>query len=290
VKRSIPYLALRSATYLLHVLPFAASGAISTAMSFVLNHVLRYRRKTALDNLSRSFPEKSLRELKGMMPKVYRNMTDVFVETIWAFKARPSGIRSLLIMPDREDIRKILGDYRGAIIVTGHLSNWEYCGYCLHNFMPGQGIVVYHPLKDKGSDEIIRNFRLRSEMQLVTMRDTIRTLTRKMSELQFVYLIADQSPDPSNAQWETFFGQETAFFRGPGVLAHRYNLPVFFIYPERKKQQLYQIHFESLCPDPGEISPEEITRLYIRRLEAAIRDNPESWLWTHRRWKHKREG
>jgi KDO2-lipid IV(A) lauroyltransferase len=271
-------------------MPAAGRSALSSLMALVLNYVLRYRRNTALDNLSRSFPEKSIGELKRMMPKVYRNMTDVFVETIWAFKARASAIRSLLIMPDKADILDILGEYRGAIIVTGHLSNWEYCGYCLHNFMPGQGIAVYHPLKDQGSDEIIRNFRLRSHMQLVTMRDTIRTLTRKMSELQFVYLIADQSPDPANAQWETFFGQETPFFRGPGVLAHRYNLPVFFMYPERKKRHLYQIHFESLCPDPGAMSAEEITRMYIARLEAVIRENPESWLWTHRRWKHKRKG
>jgi len=217
-------------------------------------------------------------------------MTDVFVETIWAFRAAPVSIRKRLIMPSKTEISELLGAYHGAIIVTGHLSNWEYCGYCLHNFMPGQGIAVYRPLKDQGADALMQNFRLRSEMQLVSMRDTIRTLTQKMSELQFVYLIADQSPDPTNAQWEMFFHQQTAFFRGPGILAHRYDLPVFFIYPQRIRRHQYQIHFESLCPDPRAVTPEDITRMYISRLEEAIREDPESWLWTHRRWKHKYAG
>jgi Kdo2-lipid IVA lauroyltransferase/acyltransferase len=40
---------------------------------------------------------------------------------------------------------------------------------------------------------------------------------------------------------------------------------------------------------PKETDEYEITESHVRMLEKAIREHPDNWLWSHRRWKHKKD-
>ena len=118
------------------------------------------------------------------------------------------------------------------------------------------------------------------------MREVVKHIVRSPDKQRFILLIADQSPDPRGAHWVDFFGLKTGFFKGPATLAHRYDLPVFFVRLERKRRHHYQMHLELLCLHPSAEKPEAITEAYAKKLEEYIRHAPSDWLWTHRRWKH----
>jgi Kdo2-lipid IVA lauroyltransferase/acyltransferase len=174
----------------------------------------------------------------------------------------------------------------GTILVTAHLANWEWCGFVLTCVLSGPGIAVYRPLKNPKADRLMKRHRLNSGLDIVPMRSIVRMLTGGAAATHYVLLIADQSPDPDNAQWLEFMGVPTAFFKGPAVLAQRYDMPVYFIYLERTGRHTYRMHLEPLSTEPKSVTQPEIIQRYAHRLEALIRDKPEHWLWTHRRWKH----
>lgn len=221
-----------------------------------------------------------------MLPSVYRNITDVFFETFKAFTISPADILRYIELPDKTQLDSFHAHFKGAILATAHLANWEWCGYCLNEILKVPGIAVYRPLKNPPVDKMMRRHREMSRMSIVPMRQIVKQLASGHADSHFVLLIADQSPDPDGAQWEKFFGIETAFFKGPATLALRYDLPVFFVHLERTRRHYYRMHLEPLCLDPKNHDVSSITRMYVQRLEAYIRKSPEAWLWTHRRWKH----
>jgi KDO2-lipid IV(A) lauroyltransferase len=287
VKYLVSYLSVRLLAAFIRFLPFKIISRISNGGAFLAHRILRYRRKTVLLNLTRCFPEQTPRDLKRLLPRLYLNLTDVFLETIKAFSLSPEDIMRNVHTPKVEELDLYQRNYRGAILVTAHLANWEWCGYCLDAVLPTPGIAVYRPLKNSRVDIMMRKHREKSRMKLVPMREIVKILAKGAAESHFVLLIADQSPDPDGAHWENFFGIKTAFFKGPSTLAHRYNLPVFFVSLERIGRHQYQMHLEPLCLNPKAHAVQDITRMYVQSLEAHIQSQPEAWLWTHRRWKHE---
>ena len=57
---------------------------------------------------------------------------------------------------------------------------------------------------------------------------------------------------------------------------------------KKVKRGYYEVFIEELCTNPEKTTEGEITSLYLQKAEEKIKENPEFWLWTHRRWKHKR--
>ncbi len=286
VKDIFSYLVIRVFSGFLSFLSFPVVNRCAAAFAFVLHHVLRYRRATTLGNLQRCFPGKSDQELKSLLSRVYRNLSCVLFETIKAFSVDQEGIYRRLVPPDAHQVSEFQAHFRGAILVTAHLSNWEWCGYCLTAILKGQGIAVYKPLKNKKVDAFVREQRKVSRLRLVSMQDVVKSLAGSAGKENYILMIADQSPSPDNAHWEPFFGIRTPFFKGPATIAVRYDIPVFFLYMERIGRSRYHMFLEPMCMTPAAHTPEEITRMYAERLEQQIRKNPADWLWTHRRWKH----
>ena len=101
--------------------------------------------------------------------------------------------------------------------------------------------------------------------------------------------IADQAAPAMNAYWTEFLHQETAVFEGAEKLAVKFGYPVVFLNILRPRRGHYELHFEMLRDDPSKTTEKEITEAFTRRLEAEIRKNPTTWLWSHKRWKHRRE-
>lgn len=287
VKYFLPFLGVKISAALISVVPFWMIGALSKCLAITLQHIFRYRRGTATSNLQMCFPEKTQSDITQLLPQIYLNITDVFLETVKAFSISPAGIMGYVEAPSEDQLAVYRAHYRGAIMATAHFSNWEWCGYCLTEVLHNPGIAVYRPLKNPYVNSLMRSHRERSKMRIIPMREIVKTLARGASGSHFVLLIADQSPDPDGAHWVDFLGVKTAFFKGPGTLAHRYDLPMFFVHLERIRRHRYRMHLEPLCLNPQSFEVSELTTLYAKKLEALVKSRPDSWLWTHRRWKHK---
>jgi KDO2-lipid IV(A) lauroyltransferase len=148
--------------------------------------------------------------------------------------------------------------------------------------------VIYHPLANRHFDELFTKMRTRSGIKLYAMKGAFKAMLKNRDQLTATAFIADQTPRPDNAHWMTFLNQDTPVFRGTENISKTLDYPVIYVSVIREKRGLYRLHTELLAEHPKQFAENEITEMHTRRLERDIIEQPETWLWSHRRWKHKR--
>ena len=170
----------------------------------------------------------------------------------------------------------------------GHLGNWEWAGNTFSSVCKQQLYVIYHPLSNKQFNALIYNMRSRFGTKLIAMRETFREMAANREIVSATAFIADQTPSREGAYWTTFLNQDTPVFTGTERIARKLNYPIVYAAIKRLKRGYYEMHAEVLCETPKDTLDGEISELHTKRLEKDIIAQPEVWLWSHRRWKHKR--
>ena len=253
----------------------------------LLCHVLRYRRGVIMDNLRRSFPDKSEKELRKICRGTYRNLTEQIVNMISQSGVSDKTLTHRMKVTNAEQVRKQIGN-RSAIMLTAHFGPWE-AGSTVSLVVPDQTFVaVYHKLTNTVVDELMKRIRTHTNVELVDMKRTMRHFVdNKDKRPMAMGLIADQNPVlRANMHWYKFLHQWTAFFEGGEVLALKYNLPVYYFSPRRISAGHYEGTFTLIYDGEEQVEPYTITERYVRLLENDINAHPEMWMWSHRRWKH----
>lgn len=277
--------------YLISVLPFPLLYAVSSFLYVVLYKILGYRKAVVLDNLRRSFPQKSEAEITAIAKAYYKYLSDLFLET---FKTLTINKKTMLKHCYFNPAAKALFDKYAAenksiILVLGHLGNWEWAGNTVSLQLQQQLYVIYHPISNKYFDWLVYKMRTRFGTKLIKMRDTFKAMLENKGELNATAFIADQTPAPEGAHWTTFLHQDTPVFKGTELIARKINYPVVYATVKRVKRGYYELFAETLCENPKATAEGEISDMHTRMLERDIIAQPELWLWSHRRWKHKRK-
>ncbi len=184
---------------------------------------------------------------------------------------------------------KLAEEDKSIILVMGHLGNWEWAGNSFSLLCKHQLYVIYHPLRNKYFDRMMYGMRTRFGTKLIAMKDTFREMLSQRKELNATAFIADQTPSPENAYWTNFMNQDTPVFKGTEIIARKIDYTVVYATIKRQKRGYYEIFAEILTDNPKETTDGEISEEHTRRLEQDITEQPEVWLWSHRRWKHKRK-
>ncbi len=253
-------------------------------------HVAGYRKKVVRQNLKNSFPEKTPEELKILERKFYRYLCDLFLETFKTLTISRKQANKRLRFSDETIalFKKLNDEKKSCILVMGHFGNWEWAGNTFALVCEQQLYVIYHPLSNKYFNKLIYNMRTRFGTKLYAMKDTIREMIRNRNEINATAFIADQTPPPAMAYWTTFMNQETPVFWGTEKIASKLNFPIVYVTVNREKRGHYIVSTELLVNEPKQTKEGEISELHTRKLERDIIKQPEIWLWSHRRWKHKR--
>jgi KDO2-lipid IV(A) lauroyltransferase len=169
----------------------------------------------------------------------------------------------------------------------GHNFNWEFAqlAFVLHAKQPFLG--VYMPLENKVLDRIFIRLRSRFGTILLPATDMRHAILPWRNRKYILGLVADQSPGiPSRSFWVHFFNQPTSFVTGPENGARLNNLAVVFCHLTKQRRGYYDVHFELAEENPASLPIGELTQRYVGFLEKTIREHPDMWLWSHRRWKH----
>ncbi|MBS1576178.1 MAG: lysophospholipid acyltransferase family protein, partial [Bacteroidetes bacterium] len=99
-------------------------------------------------------------------------------------------------------------------------------------------------------------------------------------------LVADQNPsDPSRAWWFNFFSKPAPFVKGPAKNAITSDAVIIFASIKKTKRGYYEGTFSIDEEHPEQCTEQELTKKFILYLENNIRQNPDLWLWSHRRWR-----
>jgi KDO2-lipid IV(A) lauroyltransferase len=276
--------------YLLSILPFPLLYLLSDIIYYILYYVLGYRKEVVMKNLRNSFPEKTEKELISISRRFYRYFCDLFLET---FKTLSISHKSMLkhCWLDEDSLKlfdQLADNHQSIMVVMGHQGNWEWAGNTFSICCRHQLYVIYHPLSNKYFNGLVYRMRTRFGTKLIDMKDTLRDMLNNRNELNATAFIADQSPPPDRAYWMNFLNQDTPVFLGIEKIALKIRYPVIYVSIKRVKRGYYGMHAQRIeLPSQGNRLG-ELTELHTSMLEEDIRKQPETWLWTHRRWKHSR--
>src|SRR5690606_13911892 len=95
-------------------------------------------------------------------------------------------------------------------------------------------------------------------------------------------------PNPKNAYWLEFLNQDTGVLFGTEKYASNFDIAVVYGAIKKLKRGHYSIEYKLITNDPTHTEYGEITRKHSIELEKTIREKPDFWLWSHKRWKKKR--
>jgi KDO2-lipid IV(A) lauroyltransferase len=278
--------------YFLSVLPFWFLFLISDVLFVLIYYVVGYRRKVVAENLRKSFPEKSQQERNEIARRFYLHFCDTLLETIKVLTISKEAFKKHCYFTEKAT--NIFHHYerekRGFICVLGHCGNWEWTSIGHQIYFNVLLTGIYHPLSNQEMDALIYRLRTRFGGNMVPMKNTFREIIeqKKKGLVSNLGLIADQTPPPEGAYWTTFMNQPTPVFYGTEKIAKKFNYPVVFISMKKLKRGHYEIDGEVLADQPGNFPEGELSEMHTRTLEKHIREQPYAWLWSHRRWKHKK--
>jgi len=287
---AIGYYIFYGINWLITLLPLSVLYLFSDLLYLVLYYIVAYRRKVVAENLKNSFPEKSEEELKTIEKKFYRHLADLLVETFKVDHMSQAEQMRRFTYSNLELVDRLREDKRDIIAVLGHYNNWEF-STLLPLYLKYKIIIIFKPLQNKYFNDFINKQRSKYGIVLTPTSQVIREILnyRKQNINTVSVFISDQIPAKGDIRfWTKFLNQDTAVFTGAGKIAAKYDMAVVYFNIQKVKRGHYNLNIELLYEHTEGLSEDQITETHVKRLEEIIREKPEFWIWSHRRWKHKK--
>jgi Kdo2-lipid IVA lauroyltransferase/acyltransferase len=287
---AIGYYLFYGINWIITLFPLPVLYLFSDLLYLILYYVISYRRKVVAINLKNSFPDKTDEERKIIEKKFYHHLSDLIIETFKAPHMSKANQEKRFTYSNLEIIYKLREEKRDIIAVLGHYNNWEW-PTLLPYYLKYKTIIIYKPLQNKYFNSFINNHRSEHGIVLTPTSQVIREIInyRKNNINTLSVFISDQIPAIGDIKyWTTFLNQDTAVFTGAGKIAAKYDMAIVFFHVQKVKRGYYNLDIELLFDHTAGLSEDEITDKHVKRLEEIIKEKPENWIWSHRRWKHKK--
>ena len=257
---------------------------------FLTYHVLRYRRKVVRQNLLRSFPEKDFRAIKTIEKHYYRNLCDLVVEAPKMLRMKPEGYKYRLNYTNPELITRLHEQHKNVFYAIPHSGNWEWFGKTMPDLSRHNCLAVYKKVKSPVFERLMLFMRTKDcDLEMIESGFALKRLAQLRDSQNAVLMVADQTPRGVDSDyWTEFLHQDTCWFTGLERIAKMLDYAVVFVSMKRQGRGRYEVTFELITDNPKETEKGFIMERYVRCVERFIEEQPDNWLWSHRRWKHQR--
>lgn len=271
--------------YLVSLLPFFILYAISDFAYFIIYRIAGYRKEIVFNNLDIAFPEKSRLEKKVIAKQFYRNLIDTFIETIKLLTISEKEFNKRAVI-DLDECNALARRGLSIQFQSGHQMNWEYINWALVKKSEIPLVGIYMEIKNEIIDRIFYNMRAKFGTILVGATNFKNKMHHIFNRQHSLALAADQNPGvPARAYWLYFFSKAASFVTGPDKGSRRNRSAVVFVKFIKVKRGYYRFEPVIVTEDAGLLNDGELTLLYRNFLEETIREHPDNYLWSHRRWK-----
>jgi KDO2-lipid IV(A) lauroyltransferase len=261
----------------------------SDFLYLLMYYVIGYRKKVVLENLKLSFPEKSDKELKKISKKFFKHLTDLIMESIKSFTISKKQISKRYTYKNTEMVNKYVQQGKNIALVGAHQANWEW-SISLPLVLNIDLYGAYTKLNNKYFEKWVRNSREKFGVIGYKTSDTVRGMQKNFNnKKQGAYiLLSDQSPQPHKTYyWRDFFGIKVPIHTGAEMLSKKFDLVVINYVTRKVKRGYYETDFQLITDSPKEFKDYQITDKYTELTEKNIRLQPEFYLWSHKRFKHR---
>lgn len=284
------YHLLRFFLKLLSYIPWRVMYGLSDGLFYLLYYMVGYRRKIVRKNLSESFPEKDLSDIKRIEKGFYRFFADMLLESCKLASMSSEEMRKRMKFKNVEAVNAMIRQGKSVSVYLGHYGNWEWVSSMpLWLEKDVEGIQIYHKLRNQTMERLMLHIRERMGGISVEMHKTARYITELVNnhKVCVIGFIADQSPKKRESRYFLpFLHHKTPVLIGTEKITKHYGFEAFYLHVTRTRRGFYEAEFVQLHENPQSLPGFELTALYFKHLEQAIQQQPELYLWTHQRFKH----
>jgi KDO2-lipid IV(A) lauroyltransferase len=258
---------------------------------FILRYILRYRLKVVTKNIARSFPELSEKERALIVNNFYRHFIRQNFESLQFMFISANAIKRRFVFENIEIVNNIADKGQNITLVFGHYATWDWIASIPLWSDKLIFATLYKQIKNKIINNLFLKIRSKFGALCIEKKQVLRSLIalKQENKPNLIAYIADQNTTIKNVHyWINFLNQDTAVQSGWATIARKFNTPVIYLKVKPIKKGYYTAHFEVITETPNLISEEDLIKSYFAKLERDIKELPEYWLWSHKRWKHKR--
>lgn len=292
---SLAYLGVRTLAMIMHMFRPETNYITARILGDLMYRFDRRHRQRAEEHLRRSFPDWPTHTCRTVARASMRNMVYLAVEFLFTSRLITPGQwrKHITLVNQKENLRLLLKNETGVVLLTGHFGNWEVVGYTMAALgFPNTAIA--RRLDNPYLDAYVIGQREMRGMTILDKRGATTVAPGLLDRKGAVSFIADQDAG-GKGLFVDFFGRPASTYKAIGLLAMQHNAPVVIGYGQRRKEKY---HFEigvQRIIYPHEWADQDdplrfITQEYTHALEEVIRTAPEQYLWLHRRWKHRPKG
>jgi KDO2-lipid IV(A) lauroyltransferase len=286
----IVFILLYPILWLISMLPFRLLYLFSDGVYFLLYHIIGYRKKVVRQNIAMALPHLSAKERLAIEKKFYQHLCDLFLEMIKTMTISKKELDNRYRFANIDLYLELEKQQKSIAVFMAHYASYEWA-ISMNSIINFEGYAIYKKISNKYFDKLVRDIRSKFKATLITNKETIKTieLNAKNNHLGVYGFASDQSPQLSKTHhWAPFMGIESPVHTGAEMLAKRFNMNVLFLKTKKVKRGYYEATFEYLAEHPSEVPNYEISEAFLKKVEGQILEAPEYYLWTHKRWKHRK--
>ena len=288
LKHLLEYLAFMMLVGIVLILPLKAVQRLARGLGSLAYRILPLRRAITLDNLTKGMPELSPERRVQVARGVFQSVTTAFLEMLWLPRFTAEKLRAFAPVEDPHLLQDTRDKGKGVVFLTAHFGNWEIVGQTVSVNLGAPVLIIVKPQSNPYVGRAIAKRRTQFGARVVPMGESVRPVIQALRAGETVALAGDQSATRQSV-WADFFGREVPVHQGPAAFALRTRSDMVLAFAVRQPDGTYRTKLQRVdYDDLADYTPEnveELTRRHVRQTEAVIREHPEQWMWTHRRWK-----
>ena len=276
--------------WMISMLPFRLLYLFSDFIYVIVYYVAGYRKKTVRENLRLAFPNLSEKERLSIEKKSFRHLCDMFLETVKTMTISDKEMKRRFKFSNLDVYLDLEKKQKSIALMCAHYASYEWA-ISMNNQMNYEGYAIYKKLANPHFDKLVRDIRSKFKATLITTKETIPVIQEnaKNNVLSVFGFASDQSPRISAAfHWTKFMGIEVPVHTGAEMLSKKYDMNVVFLRVKKVRRGYYEASFEGIYEEVTKIPDYKITDAFLKMVEKEIHEAPEFYLWTHKRWKHRR--
>lgn len=293
-KRHLEYALFAGLIALIKFSPLRVLRLEKKVLVFLLKKGSRRHSRLISHNLAIAFPSSAPAFLAELKKNIYDHFGNIFMEIARTFARRDSqAILSRTRVNNLQIIVRALQKNRGVIVFSAHFGNWEWIPLIL-NARLGKNIhSIARPMDNVLIEKKVKEFREAMGSRIIYKQGSLRTILKRLSSNEIVYLLIDQNTVPREGVFVDFFAKKATAITTVSQLYLKKNIPVVPAFLHYQGQEIIldilpEINYPVAGQNPAAMT--DLTQQLTWLIEAQIRKFPEQWFWFHNRWKTKPQG
>jgi len=287
MKHRIEYILTLSLCFSVRILPYRLCLFIADILGDIFNYIIGMRKQVCKENLKKSFPEKSEREINRICKGTYRNISSAVIDLARLPTFTKKRLGKILTVHNLPLLDDALSEGKGVLIVAGHFGSWEVMGITFPELGYPMSFLVGEQ-RNVLVDDLMNKYRASHKVGIIKMGVASRGVLKALKNNECVAFLSDQDAGRDGILVD-FLGRKASTPKGAGAFALKSRAPIIMAFPVRAKGGKINLYLErvglSNLPEDKNEAIKEITQRYTNVLERYIRKYPEHYFWMHRRWK-----